>query len=119
VRARGRELAQEPVALLGADHRALGGLRVAAVAVGVARGAHGLVGAVLAAVEDVERGDRPPRVAPVQPQVGPDRLAGAGQRHVLPEGAVGGFAAHRDLLGRPVGIDVHARVVVHELVVVP
>src|SRR5688572_25145952 len=76
--ARSGELGQQPVALLGAEHAALGGLGALAVAIGVAGDpAVRLVGAVLAAVEDIESGDRPPGEAPEELQVRPDRLARA------------------------------------------
>ena len=122
-RLRRREALQQPLALLGAEHRASGVQVVHAVPRRVALGVgacQGLIGAVLATVEDVEHGLGAPAEAAVEREIWSLGLAGASERHVLPVRAIRGSAAGADLLDgdRP---DRHllVGVVVLELVVVP
>ncbi len=121
-RLRAGQVLEQPVALLGAEHGARGVEVLDAVAGGIALGAGGvLIRAVLAPVQHVERGHLAPPEAAVELQVRAHRLAGARQRHVLPERPVGGRAPHQDLRGRAGGVlvGVVVGVVVDELVVVP
>ena len=106
----------------GAEHGAPGVERLDAVAGGVAPDAGpGLVRAVLAPVDHVERRHLAPGEAAVEPQIGTLRLERAGERHVLPVGPVRGGAPRAHLLDPAdrVRVDVQVGVVVLELVVVP
>ena len=101
-RLRAGQVLEQPVALLGAEHRAPRLEVLGAVAGGVALAAEGvLVRAVLAPVQHVERGHLTPGEAAVFPQVGTIRLAVARQRHVLPVRPV----AHLERLGRHAAAD--------------
>lgn len=78
----------------------------------------GLVGAVLAGVEDVELGEQAPPQPPVEPGVGADGQLRGAQGLVLPVGAVGGGPAQQEVGRRGAVLGDRTSLVVVGLVVV-